>query len=350
MLFKLIEHFNEWLMAGMPLYLPLSTDINTTQQPTITAPRSQQTLTGVSPPKQFTLISNRNVYHPRKKETLLLRAGQLVSVNLLEKLYQFGIDVLTFCSLKEQHTGKLHPLTEETLHWLPNNQTAIKTAIKTIITKQSIKKATQRSNFLGLPLPPTTHPQTKNIPTNGRRFDATLNLLQACPLPNLLVLHPNPEYNKKLHRQLSIMGVEYQQTYPVLTDETLPYALKKYQPHVLIVDEEWLLTNTNNTDSTATLAQQLEVATEGLMVTLKTAQANQHNSSITTIIVLVSPSVTQRMAIAQSLSSLNQLATVKVIWKPYKRSQLQDALTEFIQTTQTQLYRRLEDPALVQYS
>lgn len=350
MLFELIEHFNEWLMAGMPLSLSTTTHSNTTEDPTNATPLTKQTLTGISPPKHFSLISNRNVYHPRKKETLLLRSGQLVSVKLLEKLYQFGIDVLTFCSLKEQHTGKLHPLTEETLNWLPNNQTAIKTAIKTIITKQSIKKATQRSSFLGLPLTPTTHPQASNVPAHGRRFDATLNLLQSCPLPNLLVLHPTPEHNKKLHRQLSSIGVEYQQTHPLLTDETLPYSLKKYQPQVLIIDEEWLLTNTTNgTSNNATIAQQLEVATEGLMVTLKMAQASQHHS-ISTIIVLVSPAITQRMAIAQSLSCLNQLATVKVIWKPYKRSQLKDALTEFIQTTQTQLYRRLEDPALVQYS
>jgi hypothetical protein len=346
MLFDLIEHLNEWLMVGMPLQLPLNSQQVESAEATVPLLLGKQMVMGVSTPKHFNVISNRNVYHPRKREMLLLRAGQTVTLNLVEKLCQFGIDVATFCSLKEQHTGKIYPITEETIAWLPDNQSAIKIAI----TKQSIKEVTSRSSFLGLPLTPSTHSLGVPTPTNGRRFDATLSTLKSCPLPNLLVLHPSPEQNKKLHKQLAAIGVEYQQRHPVLSDEAFAYSLKKYQPQVLIIDEDWLLATHNRVVETiaTTVEQQLEVATELLVSSIKMVQ--QKTPTLLSIIVLISPSVTQRAAIVQALSRLNQLASVKVLWKPYKRNQLKEGLEEFIQTTQTQLHRRQEDPTLMQYS
>ena len=95
----LLHQLQQWLDGGLRLSSPTPLESLHTQPPleieeaeTIMLPSSVD----------YSMVSHENVYHPRRKNTLLLRSGQTVSNNLLEKLCQFGIDVADFCSLKEK--------------------------------------------------------------------------------------------------------------------------------------------------------------------------------------------------------------------------------------------------------
>lgn len=328
---QLIHQLQQWLELGMPLSFSLPENYPAQRwdegplEATIIDPKHSV---------DYSLVSHQNVYHPRKKDTLLLRSGQTVTNNLLEKLCQFGIEVADFCSLKERHSGTLHPITEETIGWLPESHA--------VLQKTVAVKLPKKTSFLGLQLPTST-----GITSPFRsKFEETLKALKACPMPNLLVLNPIPQEQRKFGKLLEAIGIEYQQIRPVFTLETLPYALRKYMPHTLVIDEAWWQHKGGFQKMPA--EEQLEMLNTfitNLTTLLQTNMAtptSEDSLDPPTLLFVLTPQVAYKTAIIQALTRLNKLTTVKVLWKPHKRPLVKEALKNFLQTTEVQLERRQE--------
>ena len=335
MLNHLFYTLQSWFESGMPLGASSASAWN--EWDVLEDDELPVALRETSSLPSYSMVSHQNVYHPRRADTLLLRSGQTVSTSLLQKLCQFGIDVADFCSLKEKQSGALHPITEETIAWLPaSHQILKKTAA------QHRKAFTNKTAFLGLTLP-TTEGVTAPV---RKRFEETLKALKACPMPNLLVLNPLPREQRKLGKLLEAIGVEYQQIQPVLTLVTLPYMLRKYQPQTLMIDEACWQTNPKLT--TEDVLQNMTILIDVLSQELRVLQAQQAvvENGIHLLFVLT-PQTSQRGAVVNALTKLNTLATVKVLWKPCKRPVAKEALKSFIQITDVQLERRQEVQSFV---
>ena len=172
----LLHQLQQWLDGGLRLSSP--TPLESLHTQSLLEIEEAETMLPSS--VDYSMVSHENVYHPRRKNTLLLRSGQTVSNNLLAKLCQFGIDVAAFCSLKDKTSGTLHPLTEETIAWLPSSQTLLQ---KTMVIPRH-----QNTAFSNPALTDTTG---VTAPFNPK-FEETLRALKACPIPHLLVLNPIP--------------------------------------------------------------------------------------------------------------------------------------------------------------
>jgi hypothetical protein len=328
---QLIHQLQQWLELGMPLSFNLTKDYPYQlwdEDPL------EATLVDPKHSVDYSLVSHENVYHPRKKDTLLLRSGQTVSNNLLEKLCQFGIEAADFCSLKERHSGTLHPITEETIRWLPESHA--------VLQKTVVVKLPKKTSFLGLQLPA---PTGITLPFRSK-FEETLKALKACPMPNLLVLNPIPQEQRKFGKLLEAIGIEYQQIRPVFTLETLPYALRKYTPHTLVIDEAWWqhkgeFQKKSTEEQLEALNAFITDLTSLLQTNTETA-ASENPLKPPILLFVLRPQMAYKTTIIQALTRLNKLTTFKVVWKPYKRPLVKEALKKFLQTTEVQLERRQE--------
>jgi hypothetical protein len=326
----LLHQLQQWLDKRMRLSSPPSLKSLHTQPPL----EIEEAETMLPSSVDYSMVSHENVYHPRRKNTLLLRSGQTVSHNLLEKLYQFGIDVAEFCSLKEKTSGMLHPLTEETIAWLPSSQP--------LLQKTMVIPRPQNTAFSNPALPDTTGVTAPFSP----KFEEMLRALKACPLPHLLVLNPIPVQQRKFGKTLEAIGIDYQQVNPVFTLETLSYALHKYNPHTLIIDEAWWQQmGFFQKAPQEALLKNLEAFITALIEVLQTNQAQYENEARPNaphLLFVLTPQMAYKTTIINVISRLNNLTHVRILWKPYKRYLVKEALTGFLQTTEVQLERRQE--------
>ncbi len=337
MVHKLIEHIQQWFELGMPLgghpaEIPIAGD-------GLLLEASQEDNTA------YCVVSHQNVYHPSQKDALLLRSGQTVSNTLLQKLTQFGIDVAKICSLHERQTGTLHPITAETLAWLPNNQAILQSTV----------------GMMGLPnkavlLNESLHTTACAAMNASRgRFEETLLALKACPLPNVLVLNPQVKEQRKFGKLLEAIGIEYQQIRPVFMLETLPYVLRKYRPHTLIIDEACWQRTAIPTDQAGiahtVLWEEQKVAMVERFVTElsrvlqasitgRQREADSFNNLPPTVLLVLNPHMPYKQAILKVLSRLDRVVTLTILWKPCKRLAVSEALKNFRHLTHGQLERR----------
>jgi hypothetical protein len=175
-------------------------------------------------------------------------------------------------------------------------------------------------------------------PFGRTRFETTLQTLQASPLPTVLVLNPNAGQQHKLSKQLLVAGLDYQQVHPVLSVEALRYALGKYQPHTIIIDEAWWAYPTmfqkvkpdialaNGKAFVAMLATELQYFAQ---------KANKaHTPPVVRLLFMGTPqNNTILETIDLSTSFPPSLATLTVLMKPYRRQELQEALAVLLRKT-----------------
>jgi hypothetical protein len=346
---QLFQSLQAWFETGMPLSFSTTPPLPLTERgfilPSVERAETIEIVSGSDTTATYSLVSHQNVYHPRRVDTLLLRSGQTVSTSLLQKLCQFGINIATFCSLKERRSGVLHPITDETLAWLPDDYQQPQT--QTLITHPRNNRQANQVSFMSLPV--------------RLRFEETLKALKACPMPNLLVLNPLLKEQRKLGRLLEAIGVEYQQVHPVLTPEMLSYLLRRYTPHTLMIDQTWWddtdaamppsSSPLENTASSAEFTQPLVAFVATLIEQLQSLATHQSvrylDRPLNLVFMMTPPPPSHREALVNALALLSPVAAVRVVWKPCKRQFVKEALSHFLQATDLQLERRQEEQSFV---
>jgi hypothetical protein len=170
-----------------------------------------------------------------------------------------------------------------------------------------------------------------------------LQTLQACPLPNLLVLNPSYGQQRKQAKQLGAIGLEYQQIHPVFTIDTLLYSLVKYKPHTVLIDDQWWCQQSIFKKWQPALAeQQFEQLLTGLSRALERYEHQHTANQPLQVVFCLTPQQAQQLGVVEALGVVASSAAVEVLWKPYKRAQLANQLDAFLTTTAVQLDRRYD--------
>jgi len=178
-------------------------------------------------PNNIELVAKEDIFSRSDEHSVLLvKAGTSVDAEMLEKLIRYGVQPHQF--YLKRHRSSI------------NTDTSIKTE-ETVTHYSGLGENSPNTN-------PMTSPMTDTLHRPGIISEAGMtDLTQAIPKEpntqgvhrnNIVIIDPNEVSLKRLVQQLGSAGTTYSDLHPVNRMETVTWALEKYQPSILMVDEK----------------------------------------------------------------------------------------------------------------
>jgi hypothetical protein len=142
------------------------------------------------------------------------------------------------------------------------------------------------------------------------------------PYKQALIIEPDQKHLKRLIDCLFVCGVPLDQIHPVRVVSSVPWALEKYRPQILMANYE--LSNTINGLSLLQILADL--------------------SYVETLVLILPPHIALSTEEQTALQRINQKKRIKLLTRPVNRFDLQPLLDETSEWQQGRLHRKNEKP------